>query len=180
MVQVTRFFTALSFLVAASSTANALVTRQHDAMCPGSEFCSLGHADIDVALVPSVNIPTKRSTNAEQLARGLPPLKPKRLYRGCESKVIIPSTRSYCPFVVLIAPVARAGPSGVPTTYRGNIQVLNDADNSVLGYISKNSLNAAQLQYDPAVSDALIVDFSVPTSATTTTQIEISTEVSHN
>jgi hypothetical protein len=90
------------------------------------------------------------------------------------------SLSSYLPLILVVARIARAVPSGVPlTNYRGTIQVQQASDNTVLGYISATSLNSAQLAYDPASANALIVDFAVPTSATVTTQVEISTEVTH-
>ena len=65
------------------------------------------------------------------------------------------------------------------TSHHGHIQVIRDSDNSFIGYVSKNSVANSYLREEPGVGSALIVDFSVPTSATTTTQIEISTEVSN-
>ena len=86
-------------------------------------------------------------------------------------------------FILVLAHVSRAAPSNVPrpmTSYRGHIQVIKDADNSFIGYVSKNSVANSYLREEPGVGSALIVDFSVPISATTTIQIEISTEVSND
>lgn len=66
------------------------------------------------------------------------------------------------------------------TSHRGYIQVIRDSDNSFIGYVSKNSVANSYLREEPGVGSALIVDFSVPISATTTIQIEISTEVSND
>lgn len=80
--------------------------------------------------------------------------------------------------ILNVARVARAIPSGVPTTnYRGLIQVRNSADNSLLGYISKNLLNGAQMAYDADISQGLIVDFTAAQGSSPTDEIEIATEV---
>lgn len=89
MVQVAHFFTTLSFLLVASSTAvNAAVIHRRDDVCPSSEICgSYDPAYISNVLTStppsSPNPPTKRITNAERFARGLPPLKPMRRFEPC-------------------------------------------------------------------------------------------------
>lgn len=88
MVRVAHFLHAISFLLAASLAVHASATPKDDPTCPGSELCTrMGLSDIKLALgahsSPDSVAPTKRLTNAERFARGLPPMKPRRLYTGC-------------------------------------------------------------------------------------------------
>ena len=97
MVQVAHFFTTLSFLLATSSVASALGVDA--SICPGAEICinpsiKVGsRAAAALPLSPDPNEPTRRTTNAQRFARGLPPLKPKRRYTGCELNTRSPSSR---------------------------------------------------------------------------------------
>jgi len=72
--------------------------------------------------------------------------------------------------------VARDTPSAVTVAKRGYIQVTSTTDNSVLGYISKNTFSQAQFRYQPDQADAVIVDFSVPQGATSASSIQLTTE----
>lgn len=83
--------------------------------------------------------------------------------------------------LLIVARIARAIPSGTPTkNYRGVIQVIQDSDRTVLGYISRLAVNGGmQFGYDANIANALIVDFTAPIAPAVTAQIEVSMEVSH-
>ena len=83
--------------------------------------------------------------------------------------------------ILIVARIARAIPFGTPTrNYRGAIQVIQDSDNTALGYISRFAVNGGkQFGYDASIANALIVDFTAPIAAAVTSQIEVSMEVSY-
>ena len=85
MVQVTRFLTTISFLLAASSTVSAAVAPRDDACIPGAEICGRSNFKARAALpLRPYEAPAKRITNAERLARGLPLMKPARRFQPSE------------------------------------------------------------------------------------------------
>jgi hypothetical protein len=51
------------------------------------------------------------------------------------------------------------------------------SNGEILGYISKNSFGHAQDRYQPAPSDALIINFNVNQGATSASNVRINTEV---
>ncbi|KAF8343117.1 uncharacterized protein EI90DRAFT_3150097 [Cantharellus anzutake] len=141
---------ALGLLARAAPTDNSVCVR------PGSETCgaSSNSGILAAGLSLSDRVASAKLTNAQRFARGLPPLPPKRLG-------VSPTRRD---------PV----PSSV--NYRAAIQVIQQDNSAVLGYISKNSLNQAQYAYDNDVANALIVDFTLTGGATSATGIDLTTE----
>lgn len=71
------------------------------------------------------------------------------------------------PTTLLGTRVRRADPSVRPApdprpntiTHRGVIQVIDGANGTVLGYVSKTSLKRAQLRHRPNIDSALVVTF---------------------
>ena len=57
-------------------------------------------------------------------------------------------------------------------TYTGTIRVARADSGETLGYVSKSSLNGAQLRYQD-VSSALSVSFSLPEGVTSGSEFEI-------
>ena len=90
MVQVARFLTALPFLFLLAASSIATVNAVAAVTANTKEGICVAAADLHDHVSPiSEEKPTKRFTNAERLSRGLTPMKPKRLYTGCESELYI-------------------------------------------------------------------------------------------
>ena len=111
-------------------------------------------------------------TNAERLARGVPPAPPLR--RGSEF---------YCAPILFyhvyhssIAPTRRAAPSA--SVVQGNIQVTDSQTGIVLGYISKEGYQHTWYQYSSRIRDALHVRFTLPDGATSGSNINLQDRVS--
>lgn len=86
---------------------------------------------------------TAQWSNAERIARGLPPRKPGTLYSP---------TR-----------VARQAPSNVPVQTTGVIQIRQASDDSEIGYISR-TLSTGRVRLTSGVGDAFQIKFTPPTS----------------
>ncbi|KAF8895506.1 hypothetical protein BD779DRAFT_1466907 [Infundibulicybe gibba] len=150
------FFSIVLATLVASTGLGALAgpTPVQRADCGGAEYCASNFSRRDV--FPRMSPADGVQTNAKRLALGLSPMAPHRRENDA---------------------ARRSSPSSAPAiTKRGYIQVINSANGGVLGYISKNSFSGAQYRYQPELSDALIVKFSVDSAASSVTNARITSE----
>jgi hypothetical protein len=147
-----------------------------------TELCGSSFKSIDQRS-DSSQFNSRHLTNAQRLARGLGPAPPKRRDGelspssiSCRQTIKIKSSSAE-KRATPSQGMKRATPSQAPpTTIRGMIKVINTNGGAVLGYISKNSLNLAQYRYED-MSNALIVDVTVPTGTTLATDVDFVVEV---
>lgn len=67
--------------------------------------------------------------------------------------------------------------SAAPITYTAVIRVDQASTGTPLGYISKNSVNnQAQYKYDPLLSNALVVDFTLDSGVTSSSGVDLIAE----
>jgi len=125
---------------------------------PAAEICGS-----QILPSPTVNVDVVErapSTNAERFARGLPPAPPRRRHNHHG-----PSRTRTC------------SPSPLPpVTYRGVIQVLAAADNSVLGFIADDPNYWTPL-LTPDQASALVVSFTLPNGATSGSTLDLTAMV---
>ena len=83
------------------------------------------------------------------------------------------SSRSCPPLNAFLCPVIQAVTT---VTKRGVVEVKNSTGDS-LGYISKNSISKAQLQYVSAIDNAATVTFFIQETSISASQVWITMEV---
>ncbi|EDR05219.1 uncharacterized protein LACBIDRAFT_329886 [Laccaria bicolor S238N-H82] len=150
------------FALAVSAGVSALVSPAGEPACI-AEYCAgnFPNAVQPPAPTPSVPSPLDALTNAERLVRGMPLKAPVRR----RSDFVRRSTPSSVPVIQVVKTV----------TKRGVIEVKNSTGDC-LGYISKNSLSKAQLQYESAIENATTVTFPIQESSISASQVRITME----
>ncbi|TFK71979.1 hypothetical protein BDN72DRAFT_395134 [Pluteus cervinus] len=96
-------------------------------------------------------------TNAQRLARGLPPNPPVRRDAS-------------------LGHSRRTASQTPQTSYHGVIQVVSTLNSALLGYISGSSLTGAQYRYQPTIATALIVDFNINAGVTSADKVRMTAE----
>lgn len=152
-----RISTLLPFVALITSVLAVTLPTSDECTEPGAEIC--GAQILPSPTVDDVIVERAPTTNAQRLARGLPPAPPRKRGRNHHG----PSRTRTC------------SPSPLPpVTYRGVIQVLSSVDGASLGYVATD-VNYWTPLLTPDLATALIVSFSLPSGATSGSTLDLAT-----